>query len=65
MTIMLIDARGFERNDHTERIRDAQRVRRAGMARTRTGCRTAARTERRFAFVRGLITSTQKGGNDQ
>lgn len=57
MTIMLIDPHGFDRNDHTERIRDAQRVRRAGMARTTTGCRTAARFERRFPLVRGLIST--------
>jgi hypothetical protein len=42
--------------EHAERIRGAERPRRAGEARTEPDCRTAARRERRFSFVRTLMT---------
>ena len=40
------------RIQHAERIRDAERFRRAKCARTGTARNAAARTERRFSFVR-------------
>lgn len=38
--------------DHAERMRAAERFRRARKARLEEGCRTAARNERRFSFPR-------------
>ena len=44
------------RVEHAERRWTAERYRRAGEARTETGCRTAAHQERRFSLVRGFVT---------
>jgi hypothetical protein len=56
MTTMQATSLDRARVEHAERIRSAERRRRAGEARLEPDCRTAARRERRFSFGRGLIT---------
>jgi hypothetical protein len=56
MTLMQATHIDVARIEHVERIREAERFRRAGEARTEPGCRTAARNERRFSFVRAILT---------
>lgn len=55
MTIMQLGSDDVVRMDHAQRIREADQFHRARDARTGQGCRTAARTERRFSFVRWIV----------
>jgi hypothetical protein len=58
MTISAALVHDIARIEHAERLRQAHRARRASEARSEKGTRTAARTERRFPFVRGLLSHT-------